>query len=138
MTGLQGHEEISALPIDHLSINARSFEQAHAFYAQVLPELGFAEAQRGIWRNGSGLHVQLREAQPDSRDYERYGPGLNHMGFTAPSEAFVEDLAARLGDAGLLVRLQEFPDGTVAAFIPDPDGLRIEVSWYPADVPPVD
>ena len=50
----------------------------------------------------------------------------------------VEDLAARLGDAGLVVRLQKFPDGTVAAFIPDPDGLRIEVSWYPEGVPPVD
>lgn len=138
MTGLQGQGQTGALPIDHLSINARSFDQAHAFYAQVLTELGFEEAKRGIWRNASGLHVQLREARPASRDYERYGPGLNHMGFTAPSVAFVEDLAARLGEAGLVVRLQKFTDGTVAAFIPDPDGLRIEVSWYPEGVPPVD
>ncbi|QDK31415.1 glyoxalase [Sphingomonas sp. IC081] len=126
------------MPIDHLTINARSFDQASAFYALLLPELGFEQAKHGIWRNGAGLYVQLREARPDTRDYERYGPGLNHVGFRAPNRAFVEELATRLTEAGLVVRLQSFADGTVAAFIPDPDGLRVEVSWYPESVPPVD
>ena len=129
---------LSALPIDHLTINARSFDQASAFYALLLPELGFEQTKQGIWRNGAGLYVQLREARPDTRDYERYGPGLNHVGFRAPNRAFVEELATRLTEAGLVVRLQSFADGTVAAFIPDPDGLRVEVSWYPEGVPPVD
>lgn len=40
--------------------------------------------------------------------------------------------------AGYEARLQTFGDGVVALFLPDPDGLRIEVSWYPDGVPPVD
>lgn len=129
---------LSVLPIDHLTINARSFDQASTFYALLLPELGFEPIKHGIWRNGAGLYVQLREARPDTGNYDRYGPGLNHVGFRAPNRAFVEELAARLTGAGLVVRLQSFADGTVAAFIPDPDGLRVEVSWYPEGVPPVD
>lgn len=137
MAMLQDGKSVPALPIDHLTINARSFEESRNFYARVLPELGLEEGRPGIWRNAAGLHVQLREAKPDTGNYERYGPGLNHVGFTAPSPSFVEELAARLTDAGLVVRLQTFPDATIAAFIPDPDGLRVEVSWYPDGVPPV-
>jgi catechol 2,3-dioxygenase-like lactoylglutathione lyase family enzyme len=62
---------------------------------------------------------------------------LNHFGFAAPDAGFVEALKARMDEAGYEARLQRFDDGVVALFIPDPDGLRIEVSWYPPGVDPV-
>jgi catechol 2,3-dioxygenase-like lactoylglutathione lyase family enzyme len=125
------------LPIDHLTILSRSPEAGSAFYGMILPRLGFTRVKEGIWRNVRGLHFQFGTAGPGTRDYERHGPGLNHVGFRAPSAAFVQQLHADVTAAGHEARLQTFADGTVALFIPDPDGLRVEVSWYPPGVPPV-
>lgn len=125
------------LAIDHLTILSRSAEQGEAFYGAVLPHLGFEKVKPGIWRNASGLHVQLGTAGAATRDYERHGPGLNHVGFAAPSPDFVRGMHESLTAAGHEARLQTFSDGTLALFIPDPDGLRIEVSWYPEGTPPV-
>nr|WP_276509794.1 VOC family protein [Novosphingobium taihuense] len=121
-----------------MTILARDPDGSRAFYDLVLPHLGFSKHGKDIWRNALGLHIQLRGAKRETREYERYGPGLNHFGFTAPDAAFVEALAAMVSEAGHVARLQRFPDGTMAVFLPDPDGLRIEVSWYPPGVPPVE
>lgn len=134
-------EALAAVPnlaLDHLTILSRSAESAANFYGVVLPQLGFSRVKEGIWRNAAGLHFQFRPAGEAANDYERYGPGLNHFGFTAPSPAFVENVHQVVTAAGYEARLQRFPDGTVALFIPDPDGLRVELSWYPEGVPPVD
>jgi catechol 2,3-dioxygenase-like lactoylglutathione lyase family enzyme len=132
--------ENSALPLalDHLTIVSRSEEAGVAFYGLLLPHLGFSRVKPGIWRNPSGLYLQFRTAADGTHDYERYGPGLNHLGFAAPSPAFVESLHQTVTAAGYVARLQRFGDGTVALFLPDPDGLRVEVSYYPEGVPPVD
>lgn len=126
------------LALDHLTIVSRSEEAGAAFYGLLLPHLGFSRVKPGIWRSANGLHLQFRAAADGTRDYERYGPGLNHFGFAAPSPDFVEALHKVVTTAGYEARLQTFGDGTVALFIPDPDGLRVEVSWYPEGVPPVD
>jgi catechol 2,3-dioxygenase-like lactoylglutathione lyase family enzyme len=129
---------MTPLPLDHLSILSRDAAASARFYALLLPELGFEPIKPGIWRTASGLYLQFKTARPDTRPYERYGPGLNHLGFTAPDEAFVVRLAETMQAAGHEARLQRFPDGTVAVFLPDPDGLRVEVSHYPPGTPPVD
>lgn len=123
--------------LDHLTILSRSPEVASRFYALLLPELGFEPRRPGIWARADGLHLQFLPARDGTRDYERYGPGLNHLGFAAPDEAFVVRLAEMMAAAGYAARLQRFTDGTVALFLPDPDGLRVEVSCYPPGVPPV-
>jgi lactoylglutathione lyase len=128
----------ATLTIDHLTILSRSKTASAAFYRVLLPQLGFTLAKPGIWHNASGLYLQFREAGDGTRNYERYGPGLNHVGFKAPSPEFVRHLASIMADAGYEARLQNLTDGVLALFIPDPDGLRIEVSWYPPGVPPVD
>ena len=133
-------EPLAAAPnlaLDHLTILSRSPEAAADFYGLVLPQLGFSKVRKGIWRNAAGLHFQFRAAGEGTSDYERYGPGLNHFGFTAPSPAFVENVHRAVAAAGYEARLQRFPNGTIALFMPDPDGLRVEVSWYPDGVPPV-
>jgi len=129
---------LAPVMIDHLTIMSRSEEAGAAFYGLVLPRLGFWQVKPGIWRNAGGLHFQLRTAREGTRDYERYGPGLNHFGFSAPAPEFVEELHGLVAAAGYEARLQTFPGGTVAVFIPDPDGLRLEVAWYPEGTPPVD
>lgn len=125
------------LPLDHLTIQSRDAGAAARFYGTVLPLLGFRQKKPDIWCNDQGLFIQFRQAGRETADYGRYAPGLNHFGFAAPDAGFVEAFKARMDEAGYEARLQRFDDGVVALFIPDPDGLRIEVSWYPPGVDPV-
>lgn len=127
------------MQLDHLTILYSDPAAGRRFYELILPELGFEKVREGIWRQASdGLHLQLRKAQEGTRPYERYGAGLNHFGFRAPDVAAVDRLAALLAEHGYAARRQQFPDGTVALFVPDPDGQRIELAWYPPGVPPVE
>ena len=126
-----------ALPLDHLTILSRDFATSAALYGLLFPRLGFEQFSEKIWRNELGLYLQFGTADATAASYERHGAGLNHLGFRAPDVAFVEALAATMTEAGHVARLQRFGDGTVALFMPDPDGLRVEVSWYPPGVPPV-
>ena len=127
-----------ALTLDHLTILSRDAAVAARFYGAVLPLLGFRQKKADIWCNDAGLFIQFRQAKHDTADYGRYAPGLNHFGFTAPDVAFVETVKAGMDEAGYEARLQRFGDGVVALFIPDPDGLRIEVSYYPPGIDPVE
>lgn len=127
-----------AYSLDHLTILSRSPERAAAFYGVLLPRLGFVQKKPHIWANAAGLHIQFGKAKEGTGDYGRYAPGLNHFGFAAPSPEAVRALAEELAAAGIEARLQTFDPGIVALFVPDPDGLRVEFSYYPPGVPPVD
>lgn len=124
--------------LDHLTILSRSPEQSEAFYGVLLPSLGFVQKKPRIWVNDAGLHIQFGKAKEGTGDYGRYAPGLNHFGFSAPSPEAVHALAQELEAAGIEARLQTFAPGITALFVPDPDGLRVEISYYPPGVPPVD
>jgi hypothetical protein len=50
----------------------------------------------------------------------------------------VEAIKQAMDRAGYEARLQRFGEGVVALFIPDPDGLRVEISYYPPGIDPVD
>lgn len=125
------------MKLDHLTILSRSFAKSAEFYAFILPRLGFAQTHPHIWRNEAGLYLQFGEAQAEAADYGRYAPGLNHFGFSAPDQQTVRALAAELEFAGFEARLQSLPGGVTALFVPDPDGLRVEISHYPTGTPPV-
>ena len=125
------------LPLDHLTILSSDEAASRAFYDHLLPRLGFRRKSDSVWHNDAGLFLQFRPAKAETRPYERYGAGLNHLGFTAPSRDFVAALHAHMTGAGYEARLQELGP-VLALFMPDPDGLRVEVSHYPAGVDPVD
>ena len=128
----------ASLPLDHWTIASADVAQSAAFYGFLLPRLGFRQKKPYIWYNDHGLFLQFRGIKAGSRPYDRYGAGLNHLGFTAPDRAFVEALHGEMAAAGHVARLQQFDDGTLALFLPDPDGLRIEISCYPPGTDPVD
>lgn len=123
----------TALPLrlDHLTILSSSFEEGQRFYGALLPLLGFARQAPGIWTDGDGFFLQFLEAEPGTRAYERRGPGLNHLGFGAPDAAFVEHVREAMIAAGFDIQPIQDLGGTRALFMPDPDGLRVELSWYP-------
>lgn len=118
------------MKLDHLVLLANDMERSARFYDAVLTVLGFRKSHDWVWINGDGLAVDLRSAEGDRR-YERYGPGLNHFAFTSETRAEFDAVLAGLERAGIaLPPTQAFGDA-LAVFIPDPDGLRVEIGWDP-------
>jgi catechol 2,3-dioxygenase-like lactoylglutathione lyase family enzyme len=123
----------SALPlrIDHITLAVSSLERSGPYYDALLPLLGFRKQSEVIWTDDKGFFFQFFEARPETRPYERYGAGMNHLGFGAPDVAFVERVRDAMAEAGFEVpEIQRFGD-VRALFMKDPDGIRFEVSYYP-------
>jgi lactoylglutathione lyase len=126
------------LKLDHLTLLVTSIKASRPFYEALLPLLGFHRTTRENWTDGQGFFFQFMEAKPDTRPYERYGAGLNHMGFGAPDAATVEAIRAAMIAAGLETPEIQNLGGAKALFLRDPDGLRFEITWYPPGVAVVD
>jgi lactoylglutathione lyase len=126
-----------ALSIDHVTIAASHLELSLTYYAALLHLIGFARQSHALWSDGDGLFVQVVEAHADARPYDRHGPGLNHLGFRAPSVAFVERLHDEMRARGFDAPEIQNLGGATALFMKDPDGLRFEVTYYPPGVPVV-
>jgi lactoylglutathione lyase len=126
------------MKIDHMSFMVSSLEQSMRYYDALLPLLGFAKKRDHVWFNSSGQFLQFREATPGSRPYERYGAGMNHIGFSAENPAQVYAIRESMLAAGFSVPEIQNLSGVTALFMKDPDGIRFEVSSYPAGFDPVD
>ena len=120
---------MQSYPIDHATILVSSLEASLAYYRVLLPLLGYSEAADGSWRGG-GFSLQFAQARPGSGAYDRYGPGLNHLGFALPNREAVEAVGAAMASRGFEVpAIQNFGSAT-ALFLKDPDGLRFEVTHH--------
>ncbi len=122
---------------DHLTIMVSSLDESMAYYDALLPLLGFDRRKDHVWSNGS-FFLQFLQAGKDTRPYERYGAGVNHIGFTAPDPASVAAVRQAMQDAGFDVPEIQQLRGATALFMKDPDGFRFEISHYPPGMPPVD
>ncbi|MFZ2507632.1 MAG: VOC family protein [Steroidobacteraceae bacterium] len=74
----------------------------------------------------------------DTRPYERYGAGINHLGFSVASPEAVARLREAMAAAGFEVPQLQNLGGVTALFMKDPDGVRFEISHYPPGTPAVD
>lgn len=126
----------SGVRFDHLVLMASDLGRSVAFYETVLPPLGFKLSREWVWVTDDGLAIDLKQAE-DDRPYARRGPGLNHFSFSAPSPQIFEGILQRYAAQGVtLPKVQDFGDA-LSVFLPDPDGLRLELTWYktaPEDV----
>ena len=123
--------------LDHLTIASYDREAADRHYGILLPLAGFHKVKDGIWRDGEGFYLQLITAKEGTRPYERYGAGVNHWGLSMESPEAVDCLRDSLIAAGINAQPVQELHGARALFIPDPDGLRAEFSWYPDGMAPV-
>ena len=120
--------------LDHLTILYTDRAASEAFYGALLPLIGFANPKPGIWTDGDGFWLQFMKAKEGTRPYERYGVGLNHWVLGMPSAESVHALRDALIEAGLEPQPVQDLDGAQALLLPDPYGLRIELTWYPPGV----
>jgi len=120
---------VSAVKLDHMVILVRSLGRSLAWYSALLEQLGFEKTRDHVWYDGA-LALDLKEAREGTPDYERYAPGLNHLGFTAPDEAALDRVRDGMAAAGFDVPEKQRFGREVATFFKDPDGMRIEVTVY--------
>jgi catechol 2,3-dioxygenase-like lactoylglutathione lyase family enzyme len=127
-----------ALKIDHVTLLVSSLETSLPYYETLLDVLGFTRTKPHIWTDGEGFFFQFAEAKPETRPYERYGAGMNHIGFSAPDPETVHRVRDTMAAAGFDVpELQHF-GGATALFMKDADGIRFEVTYYPPGMAVVD
>ena len=118
------------MKLDHMVILVKSLEESLPWYDALLGLLGFSKTRDHVWSSRDGLSIDLKQAKPGTTDYERYAPGLNHLGFTAPDHDTLDRLRKGMAEAGFDVpEKQSFP-GETATFFRDPEGMRIEVTVY--------
>jgi glyoxylase I family protein len=134
-------------PIDHLDLVVSSLERSLSFYRELLEPLGYVreteiDGERGervvyLGREGGMGSVSLREAQSDAHEvpYDRYGIGLHHLAFAAPSRDAVDERAAWLRANGATIESGPeeygYTPGYYAVFFHDPDGIKLELVHRP-------
>jgi lactoylglutathione lyase len=124
--------------IDHITLLSSAPNRSGPYYAALLPLLGLHMVRDSVWTDGAGFYLQFLAAKEGSRPYERYGAGLNHLGFGASSAEEVHAIRATMKALGFEVPEVQLLDGSVALFMKDPDGIRFEVTFYPPGGSPVD
>ena len=122
------------MQLDHVTLLVSSLARSMPYYERLLPLLGLRKVKDHIWTDDDGFFIQFLQAKPGTPAYERYGAGLNHLGFGAASPQQIHALRSAMLEAGF-----EAPDvqdlgGAIALFMKDPDGIRFEVTWYPPGV----
>lgn len=118
------------MKLDHIVLLVGSLERSLPWYEALLPLIGFTKSREHVWGNGDEVYIDLKEATEPGEGYRRYGIGLNHMGFTAPDKATVEAVAEAMAAAGFEVPALQRLGNSYALFMKDPDGMRIEITFY--------
>ncbi|MFZ6654116.1 VOC family protein [Undibacterium sp. TJN19] len=118
------------MKVDHITLLVSSLETSMPYYDTLLPLLGFSKQRAHVWSDGEGFFFQFLEAKAGTRPYERYGAGMNHVGFGAASVAAVEHIRLSMQEAGFAVPEIQQLGGATALFMKDADGIRFEITYY--------
>ncbi len=135
--------------LDHIDLVVSDLERSLDFYRGLLRPLGWThegeiEGERGervVYLGGEPpdrpLAVSLRERQSDANPtpYDRYGVGIHHVAFEAPSREAVEERADWVRNEGVALESEPqeygYSPGYYAVFFPDPDGIKLEIVHLP-------
>jgi catechol 2,3-dioxygenase-like lactoylglutathione lyase family enzyme len=126
------------LKVDHITLLVSSLADSMPYYDKLLPLLGFVKKRDHIWTDSKGFFFQFLESRPGLPGYERYGAGMNHLGFAAPDVETVRSVRQAMSDAGFAPPEIQKIGPMTALFMRDPDGIRFEVTHTPPGFDPVD
>ena len=121
------------MKLDHVVLLVSDLNAGLRHYEAFLPLLGFQKTAGSthVWRNEEGALIEVRAAQEPESKYRRLGVGMNHFGVRAESRAEVDRIVASMREAGFDVPAPRTIDEAYVVFVPDPDGIRIEVGYEP-------
>ncbi len=128
--------------IHHLDLTVADPDRSVAFYERVLGFLGYRKHPAGYdfdltCPDGSVASVGVVAAHGSAR-HNRYAPGLHHVAWRAESRADVDRLHRLLIEMNAVVLdapadYPEYGRGYYAVFFADPDGLKLEFVYHPAE-----
>ena len=127
-----------SLKIDHITLLVSDLKTSMPYYKTLLAFIGYKQLRDYVWTDENGFFIQFGQAKPETNSYERYGSGMNHIGFPAPSETFVIACRTHMLSAGFSVPELQDIGGAKCLFMKDSDGIRFEISYYPPGVEVVD
>jgi len=131
-------KDIMSLKIDHITLLVSDLKTSMPYYTALLTFIGYKQLRDYVWTDENGFFIQFGQAKPDTNSYERYGSGMNHIGFSAPSEKFVIACREHMLNAGFSVPEIQNLRGAICLFMKDCEGIRFEISYYPPGVDVVD
>jgi catechol 2,3-dioxygenase-like lactoylglutathione lyase family enzyme len=139
-SGNAGTETTNRLPlkVDHVTLLVSSLEASMPYYGTLLSLLGYHKKRDWVWTDGNGYFFQFMQAQAGMPAYQRYGIGMNHLGFAAPDVATVHRVRDGMSAAGFPVPEIQQLGAATALFMKDPDGIRFEITNYPPGADAVD
>ncbi len=129
---------LQRMKIDHVTLLVSSLDRSMPYYEHLLPLLGFSKKKNHVWTDGNGFFFQFLQAKPGTSPYERYGAGMNHLGFGASTPDQVHAIRESMGNAGFEIPDVQDLGGAIALFMKDPDGIRFEITFYPPGMAVVD
>ena len=136
--------------LDHVDLVVSTLDRSLAFYRELLAPLGWTRVTRIAGERGEDVFylggepperpvaLSLRERQSDANPlpYDRYGVGVHHVAFTAPTREAVDERHRWLLERGAEVesppREYGYSPGYYAVFFYDPDGIKLEIVHKPA------
>ena len=118
------------MKLDHIVLLVSDLSRSIAYYETLLPMLGFRKTAENVFGNADEVYLDIRQAENVAHAYERYAPGLNHVGFTASSRDAITKIQNKMESAGYDVPEIQIFGEDIAIFLKDPDGMRIELAVY--------
>jgi glyoxylase I family protein len=130
-----------AAGIHHVFISVKDLARSQAFYAQLMPALGYEsrwdmENSSGWLANGGSFWIKQADPRYASDTFSKDRVGLCEIAFRADSRAHVDRIARDVVGFGgtILDPPREYPEyvpGYYAVFFADPDGIKLELVHLP-------
>ncbi|MDE0051366.1 MAG: VOC family protein [Rhodospirillales bacterium] len=124
----------------HVVLTVSRFDEARAFYCELLPFLGMHKVFDGnnfVYHVGgrTALGVQRAAAEHEGERFVQGRVGLHHLCLRARSREDVDRAAAKLRAMGAVIDRgpmeREWAPGYYFVVFEDPDGIRLEINHIP-------
>ena len=124
----------------HVILTVNDFDEARAFYCELLPFLGMRKVYEGnnfVYHVGGRTALGIQRAGPghENERFEQNRVGLHHLCLRARSREDVDQAAAKL--RGMDAKIDRGPiegdwaPGYYYIVFEDPDGIRLEINHVP-------
>ena len=130
------------MPFDslgHIKMSVSDIEKSKRFYKEYFTKLKYllvkeTDSSAG-WVSPQGFGFWIEEAQKKEPAHIFGTPGLHHVCFMLESEKEVDEIYEWLKDRGTSItdppaHYPEYTEKYYAVFFFDPDGIKLEVTYY--------
>lgn len=124
--------------LHHICFSVSDIKNSLVFYDYVMPRMGFRERKSAESKAYviDEFEIYLQASKKPEYKHERFGLGVQHLAFHAPSREAVDNLFKALQEIKCHISdpPKEYPEynpGYYAVFFQDPDGITLEYCFTP-------